>query len=115
MTINLNKYQKATIILILIVGISLVWVMFFSRQTQERYIKNEIGKANYCEVASDCQMVSQAQCPFGCYVHVNKNEAGRIGKLLEDYQNTNHRTSCIYSCIEFKGVGCINSTCQLIK
>lgn len=116
MAINLNKYQKATIILILIVvGISLVWIIFFSRQAQERYIKKEIAEANYCEVASDCQMIAQSQCPFGCYVHVNKNKAGRIGKLLEDYRNTNYGTSCEYLCIEFKGVNCVNNTCQLIR
>lgn len=92
------------------VSAGLAWFYFFSPQAQERYIKKEITKTNYCEVASDCQMVAQSQCPFGCYIHVNKNEATRIGKLLEG-----HESNCMYMCIEFKGVDCINNTCQMIK
>lgn len=36
---------------------------------------------------------------------VNKTKTARIGALLENYQ-----TNCMYSCIEFKGVDCVNST-----
>ena len=110
--------KKTTIILIILVaGAGLVWFSFFSPKAQERYIKKEITKANYCEVVSDCQMVAQSQCPFGCYVHVNKNEATRIGELLENYENNENKRgySCMYSCIEFKGVECVNNTCQLVK
>jgi hypothetical protein len=109
--------MKKTIIILIILGASagFAWFSFFSPKAQERHIKKEITKANYCEVASDCQMVAQSQCPFGCYVHVNKNEVGRIGKLFEDYQNTSYGASCMYSCIEFKGVECVNNTCQLVQ
>lgn len=111
-----KKIRKIIIILIIsLIAAGLVWITFFRQQTHEWYIKKEIANANYCEVAADCQMVAQSQCPFGCYVHVNKNEAGRIGKLLENYQNTTYRTSCDYSCIEFKGVTCANNTCQLVQ
>ncbi|MCR4263722.1 MAG: hypothetical protein NUV98_03335 [Candidatus Roizmanbacteria bacterium] len=103
--------KKTIIILIILVaGAGLVWFSFFSPKAQERYIKKEITKANYCEVVSDCQMIAQSQCPFGCYVHVNKNEAARIGELLEGYQS-----NCQYQCIEFKGIGCVNNTCQLVE
>ncbi|MDO8435078.1 MAG: hypothetical protein Q7S89_00115 [bacterium] len=103
--------KKAIIILIILVaGAGLAWVSFFSPEAQVRHIKKEITKANYCEVASDCQMVAQSQCPFGCYVHVNKNEATRIGELLKS-----HESNCAYLCIEFKGVDCINNSCQLIE
>lgn len=103
--------KKAIIILIILaVGASLVWFSFLSPKAQERHIKKEITKANYCEVASDCQMVAQSQCPFGCYIHVNKNEVVRISELLESYES-----NCAYLCIEFKGVGCINNTCQMVK
>ena len=108
--------KKTIIILIILVaGVGLAWFSFFSPKAQERYIKNEITKANYCEVVSDCQMVAQSQCPFGCYIHVNKNEATRIGELLENYKNgeASRGYSCMYSCIEFKGVGCVNNSCQL--
>ncbi|PJB83463.1 MAG: hypothetical protein CO088_01425 [Candidatus Yonathbacteria bacterium CG_4_9_14_0_8_um_filter_46_47] len=103
---------KRTILVfvILLVGVGLAWFSFFSPKAQERHINKEITKASYCEVASDCQMVAQSQCPFGCYVHVNKNEATRIGELLESYES-----NCQYMCIEFKGVDCINNSCQLIK
>lgn len=108
--------MKKTIIIIilLVVGAILAWFYLFSAKTQEQYIKKEIAEANYCEAASDCQMVAQSQCPFGCYVHVNKNEATRIGGLLESYEsNQNNRgQSCIYSCIEFKGVECVNNVCR---
>lgn len=111
------NFMKKTIIILIILAVSagLAWFYFFSPKAQERYIKKEITKANYCEVVSDCQMVAQSQCPFGCNVHVNKNEAERIGKLLENYRNTRYTTSCMYSCIEFKGVECVNNTCQLVK
>ena len=109
--------KKAIIILIILaVSAGLAWFYFFSPKAQERYIKKEITKANYCEVVSDCQMVAQSQCPFGCNIHVNKNEATRIGELLENYENNenNRGYSCMYGCIEFKGVECINNTCQLV-
>ena len=108
--------KKAIIILIILaVGTGLVWFAFFSPKAQERNIKKEIIKANYCEVATDCQMVAQSQCPFGCYIHVNKNEATRIGELLKNYKNNERGYSCMYSCIEFKGVECVNNSCQLVK
>src|SRR3989344_5895665 len=102
--------MKKTIIIliILLASAGLVWFSFFSPKAQERYIKKEITKANYCEVVSDCQMVAQSQCTFGCNIHVNNNEATRIGKLLEGYQS-----NCQYMCIEFKGVECVNNTCQM--
>ena len=91
-----------------------VWAAFFSNTAsstaQERKIKTEIAKANYCETASDCIMVAQSQCPFGCYVHVNKKQAARIKNSLENY-----KSNCIYQCIPFVGVECVNNTCQLIQ
>jgi len=103
------------ILIILAVGASLAWFIFFRQQTHEWYIKKAIAEANYCDVASDCEMVAQSQCPFGCYVHVNKNEAGRIRKLLENYQDTGYRTACEYLCVQFKGVECVNNACQLVQ
>jgi|SRR3989344_4153911 len=98
------------IFIILLASTCLAWFSFFSPKAQERHIKKEIIKANYCEVASDCQMVAQSQCPFGCNIYVNKNETARVGELLESYES-----KCEYLCIEFKGVDCINNRCQLIK
>lgn len=94
------------IFLAVVVGLALV--AFFSRTAQEWFIKREIAKANYCEAASDCQLAATAKCPFDCYVYVNKKEAARIGKLIEDFDSR-----CAYQCIEFKGsIECVNNKCQ---
>lgn len=76
-------------------------------QSEEDRIKEEIAKANYCEVVSDCQQAAVSVCPFGCYIHVNKSEVSRIEKLLNEYQST-----CMYSCVEFKGVDCVSNVCE---
>lgn len=103
--------KKSLIILaILIVAALIAWVSFFSREAKERRIANAITEANYCEVASDCELVVQSYCPFGCHIHVNKNEAARIWELLDGYES-----KCMYSCVEFKGVDCVNNTCQLVE
>lgn len=109
------KIKKTIVALVILaVGACFVWLAFFRQQTHQWYIKHEIAKANYCEVASDCRLVAQSQCPFGCHIHVNKNEAGRIEKLLENYKNTRYRTSCDYLCIKFAGVECVKNICQLV-
>ena len=112
---SMKIFVRISMAIRIAVILGLVWFVFFRQQTHERYIKNEIAKANYCEAASDCQMVARSQCPFGCYVHVNKNEAERIGKLLEDYENSPYRTSCEYLCIEFNGIECVNNACRLVQ
>ena len=101
--------KKLVIILIvLVLGVGLVWVVFFSDQAQERKIKKAIINANYCQSVSDCQLVAQSQCPFGCYIHVNKKEADQIMNLLENYQS-----KCAYVCIPFIGVECVDNRCQI--
>lgn len=112
---NKKIFVRISLAIGIAVILGLVWFAFFRQQTHEWYVKNEIAKANYCEIASDCQMIAQSQCPFGCCIHVNKNEVERIGKLLENYARTRYRTSCEYLCVEFKGVGCVNNTCQLVQ
>jgi hypothetical protein len=99
-----------TITMLLLAAGILMRLFSFSNQGHEERIKREIVKANYCEVAADCQMAAQSACPFGCYIFVNKNEAARIGALIEGYQST-----CMYSCIQFQGVDCINNTCQVVQ
>lgn len=75
----------------------------------EARIKREIAKANYCEAQSDCVVVP-SQCPFDCYAAVNKGEADRIKKLIDGYAST-----CIYSCVELKGVMCVHNKCELVR
>lgn len=71
-------------------------------------IKQELVKANYCEIASDCTDVG-AKCPFGCYLYVNNVEAPRLKKMVEGFSST-----CQYSCIAIKGVECVRNTCKVI-
>lgn len=107
----MQKLLFFLIIFILIVGVGMgVYVLSQSPTGPfaESFIKKEIAKANYCQTTSDCQMVAVSKCPFGCYVHVNKNEASRIETLLNKYQS-----NCAYSCIEYPGVSCVSNTCQV--
>lgn len=74
----------------------------------EAEIKREIAEANYCEAHADCVDVD-SKCPFGCYTHVNKAEAGVIREMIHAFQST-----CAYACIQFTGVKCQNKKCILI-
>ncbi len=74
----------------------------------EKAIKDEITKANYCHVASDCVDVG-GKCPFDCYIYVNTAEAGRIKTLVENFDS-----QCTYSCIAIEGVDCIDDRCVVI-
>jgi hypothetical protein len=71
----------------------------------ENYISDEIQKANYCQVDTDCADAG-SKCPFGCYIYVNKKEINEINKLLKAY-----KSECVYSCINCPGVQCKNNQC----
>jgi|SRR3989338_746014 len=101
----MNKVM--TILIFFAVGAGLVWIASFSDTIQEWKIKREIIKANYCEATSDCQLASAGKCPFDCYVYVNKNEAARIGKMIENYESR-----CAYQCVKLEGIECVNNICQ---
>jgi len=73
----------------------------------EEKIKSAIKRANYCVVDSDCGVIP-AQCPFGCYVAVNKDDIPAIEKMVKSY-----KSNCTYSCVEIKGVGCVDNKCQM--
>lgn len=74
----------------------------------EAQIKQEISKANYCDVASDC-VDAGGKCPFGCYAFVNKSEVDRIKTMIEGYEST-----CTYSCLAMDRVDCIDHKCTVI-
>jgi hypothetical protein len=63
----------------------------------EEEIKNQIDKANHCEIDSDCKVVDFG-CPFGCGSYVNKNaDLGYLDAQLSIYRQTN--LQCEYRCI----------------
>jgi len=78
---------------------------FFS---QENTIKKEIENASYCQQKSDCEVI-QSQCPFGCYLAVNKNESQRIKNLIDNFDS-----DCTYGCTELNDYDCVENKCRLI-
>jgi len=119
----MGDMKRNTILIIvgaLLLAGALAWAAFFRGEEggpaltrEERDIQREIDKANHCETTADCAQAAAAVCPFGCYVHVHKDEAERIGKLISAHQSTSGPSTCVYSCIEYPGVDCILGKCQL--
>lgn len=104
-----NKFYKNWwfwIIAILLI-IAVFFIFNFDRKVTEKYIGSEIEKANYCETDSDCGLVTNSKCPFGCYIYVNEDEVNRIENLLEGYES-----QCIYGCVQNKGVECVDNKCE---
>jgi len=105
-----NKKQliflSAAAIFLIISGVAIL----FSKTvfSDENKIKKEIEKAGYCGQKSDCEIID-SQCPFGCFVAVNKNESERIKNLIDNYQS-----NCVYSCLEVDGYDCVKNKCTII-
>ncbi|MFW6230646.1 MAG: hypothetical protein ACOC32_01335 [Nanoarchaeota archaeon] len=72
----------------------------------ESMIQEEIDKANYCEVDSDC-VNAGGKCPFGCWNYVNKDEVGRISSLIESFDS-----QCVYGCVSCPTAVCENNKCR---
>lgn len=104
-----NKFYKNwwLWVLIILLLIGTFFILDFDKKVTEKYIQNEINEANYCESDSDCGLVTNSKCPFGCYIYVNKNEVDKIDNLLKDYES-----QCIYGCVKNQGVECINNKCE---
>lgn len=103
---NRKKIDKKLGIVLLIFGlvtIAIAGSMIYL--DEESKVQREIADANYCEAKSDC-VDAGGKCPFGCYVFVNKNEAERIGNLIENYEST-----CTYSCIALESFDCVDNKC----
>lgn len=73
--------------------------------SQEEFIQGQIDKANYCSVKEDC-VLAESKCPFGCNIFVNKNELGRINKLISEYKQ-----KCNLSCAPLKYHNCDENKC----
>lgn len=99
------------IIYFLVLGLLLIGVavsLNFFVFNKEKDIKQAIEKAKYCEKKEDCAKID-SQCPFGCWVVVNKKEAERIKEMIDSYES-----ECVYGCVEVKGYDCIDNTCQIV-
>jgi hypothetical protein len=94
------------ILAVVIIGVLL---LIFLPNTTEPYIKNQIEKANYCNVKEDCALAAAGKCPFGCYVYVNKDKADTITELIEAYVP---RNTCEYSCLQCLDVECKDNKCE---
>jgi hypothetical protein len=100
-----NKKIWVGIIITILIVLAVV-AFLASPKINESRIKSEIGKANYCEIASDC-VDAGGKCPFGCYSYVNKNEVSRISKLIESFDS-----NCVYGCLACPNVTCENKKCK---
>lgn len=99
--------KKIFLAIISVILITLVTCLFLlAPNIKESKIKSAIEKANYCEVDSDC-VDAGGRCPFGCYVYVNKNEVGKISKLIETYDS-----NCVYGCMLCPTAICENNKCK---
>ena len=97
--------MKSIINIALLIIVSLMVITLLGCSFSESRIKKEIEKANYCEIAEDCVDVG-GKCPFGCFIHVNKNEADRIKNLVDSFDS-----KCIYDCMSCFNVECKNNKC----
>ena len=92
------------LILLMLLFLAGLWAFFFN-PSQEQRILAAIEQANYCTVKSDCVQVD-SQCPFGCYVFVNKGAADRIEGMIQQFDST-----CDYSCLELESYDCVQGKC----
>ncbi|USN45006.1 MAG: hypothetical protein H6502_02995 [Candidatus Woesearchaeota archaeon] len=99
----MNKLVITLLALLVVLGVSL----FLSHPVREEaFIREEINKANYCSVDTDCVDVG-GKCPFGCYVYVNEAEVERISELITAFDE-----SCVYGCVFCPSVVCENNACK---
>jgi hypothetical protein len=71
-------------------------------------IVQEIDKANYCEVDSDCVNAGRTCNPPRCYNYVNKNEVDRIKGSIRPNQ-----PYCLFQCAACNPV-CENHKCEAV-
>lgn len=105
-----TKPNKKIIFILLAIIIVLAALLVFQGKMKKIYIKNQIKKANYCQVDSDCQDAfagTGGHCPFGCYAYVNKSEAGRIKYLIDSFEST-----CVYGCAYCPTAKCDKGRCE---
>lgn len=99
------KRKVAYALIALTIGITLGLINYYPTLV-ELSIEREIERANYCEVDSDCAMVP-GECPFGCYITVNKNHITEIQEKVNTFDS-----NCVYGCLLCHNVTCQQGKCK---
>lgn len=83
----------------------------------ENEVKGFFESANYCDSDSDCAVISDLTCPFGCSALINKKEQSAWDRVQNDALNkykSNNCSTCIYECMdspEAVWVKCVKKQC----
>lgn len=103
---NSKKVIYLSVLGVLLAGLAVYLNVFVFNEEKE--IDRAIEEAKYCEKKDDCAKI-ESQCPFGCWVVVNKNETERIRNMIHSYESY-----CAYGCTEPEGYDCIENKCQIL-
>jgi len=76
------------------------------------WVKDILDSYNFCETDNDC-IYTYWDCPFGCYVPVNKDFIGIASKIIANYFDINGHY-CVYDCLEMNDVKCNNYKCEMV-
>ncbi len=76
------------------------------------WVKDILESYNFCETDDDC-IYTYWDCPFGCYVPVNKDFVGITSKVITNYFDINGHY-CVYDCMVMSEVKCNNYKCEMI-
>ena len=74
-------------------------------------IKDLLDSYGYCETDSDCEYFAW-DCPFGCYVSVNKSFWDISRKIIGNY-TVHQQQQCVYDCISMDKAICENYKCKM--
>lgn len=70
----------------------------------------EIEAANHCEAAGDCVDLG-SQCPFGCWILVNAEEADAVQAAIDAWYDAGNQP-CDYSCAPRGEIQCDGGRCE---
>ena len=95
-------------VIVIIIG---VLIFLFCTGPTEKKVNQEIKNANFCSTLDDCVDIG-GSCPFGCTILINKNEETRIRDLISEYyKNKIGLGTCVYDCLQLKGITCVDNKC----
>lgn len=84
----------------------LIWALL-ACVVQETRIEARLEDMNHCEQAEDCVDIG-GECPFGCYILVNSEEAETAERLLR-----RHAETCMYDCVAPGPIECVAGRCEM--